>query len=228
MTLCKCIKAVTLSAILICSVSANASLVSLSPEAIMNVSLDGDSSNAGTVNGGTLTASDAFLRERGNNREESLKIVSFISFDLSSLSTSIVNSSAFSAVFEATFDSRINTSRNLSVLLGQVEDGNTWDDSLDPDTVPLFEWAATSLNSSVLVNNVRTDSFGLQTIDVTEIVRSWVTSGSENNGFVLYGATAEFQGAGFSDIGLQVEVPAPAAIGIFLIALGFVGFRKLK
>lgn len=202
--------------------NAQATLMTLSPESIANVSLDGDINLAGTVNSGSLTGNEVIARERKNQSQEDKRIASFLHFDVSSLTSSLVNSSEFSASFEADFDSRLNTINNMSVLLGQV--GSAWDTMAG--SLPLFELAGLSTNQATLVNNAKTDTFGTYTLDVTDIVRSWVNGGSINNGLVVFGAAPVYQGAGFKNVGLSVDIPEPTSIAIF--ALGVVGLASRR
>ncbi len=202
--------------------NAQATLITLSPESIANVSLDGDINSAGTVNSGSLTGNEVIARERKNQSQEDKRIASFLHFDVSSLTSSLVNSSEFSASFEADFDSRLNTINNMSVLLGQV--GSAWDTMAG--SLPLFELAGLSTNQATLVNNAKTDTFGTYTLDVTDIVRSWVNGGSTNNGLVVFGAAPVYQGAGFKNVGLTVDIPEPTSIAIF--ALGVVGLASRR
>mgnify|MGYP003385119861 FL=1 len=202
--------------------NAQATLMTLSPESIANVSLDGDINLAGTVNSGSLTGNEVIARERKNQSQEDKRIASFLHFDVSSLTSSLVNSSEFSASLEADFDSRLNTINNMSVLLGQV--GSAWDTMAG--SLPLFELAGLSTNQATLVNNAKTDTFGTYTLDVTDIVRSWVNGGSINNGLVVFGAAPVYQGAGFKNVGLTVDIPEPTSIAIF--ALGVVGLASRR
>ncbi|KGJ93646.1 PEP-CTERM sorting domain-containing protein [Colwellia psychrerythraea] len=202
--------------------NAHATLITMSADSIVQVSLDGDNNLEGTVNSGSLSGSEVVARERLNQSQQDKRIASFLQFDVSSLTTDLVNSSFFSASFEVDFDSRLNNKNNLSVMLGQV--GSSW--NALPGSLPLFELAGTSTNQATLVNNVRTDTFGTYTLDVTDIVRSWVTGGSDNNGFVVFGEAAVYQGAGFNNIGLTVDIPEPTTIAIF--ALGMIGLTSRR
>lgn len=222
----QCIKVVAASAILMSSLAANATIITITPDAIINVSLDGDNNSPGSVDSGSLSSSDVIARERAVTNEDGMRISSFFDFDLSLLSSSLVNSSAFSAVFAADFDVRLNDVNDMSVLLGQVAGANVWDNTLSAGTVPLFDWAATSLNQNVLVSSVLGATVGTYTVDLTGVVRDWVNGISVNNGLVLFGSAPVFQGAGFSNLELIVDVPAPSVLGIFVVALGFLRLRK--
>ena len=202
--------------------NAQATLMTLSSDPIVQVSLDGDINSEGTVNSGSLSGSEVVARERRNQSQQDKRIASFLNFDVSSLTASLVNSSEFSASFEADFDSRLNTVNNMSVLLGQV--GTAWDAMAG--SLPLFELAGTSTNQGILVNNVRTNAFGTYTLDVTDIVRSWVNGGSTNNGLVVFGSAPVYQGAGFNNVGLTVFIPEPTSIAIF--ALGILGLASRR
>jgi len=199
-----------------------ASLITLSHENIVKVSLDGDNISVGSVL--APSGHDIYARERvlGSNNADSMRIASFIEFDLSSLTTGIVNSSVFSASFEADFVSRLNTRHNMSVMLGQVV--NNWDNV--SGSFPLYEWASSSINSTTLVSNVRNNAFGIYSLDVTDIVRDWVNGGSTNNGLVVYGSAPVFQGAGFNNVVLRAEVPEPSTLAIF--ALGMIGLASRR
>lgn len=199
-----------------------AGLIELLPEDIVKVSQDGDKNSAGTV----LVPSDyeIYARERtiGSKDEEKMRTASFIQFDLSSLTTDIVNSSFFSASFEADFVSSLNDKNNMSVMLGQVTD--EWDNVLGD--LPLFELADSSINEVTLVGNVKNRAYGTYSVDVTTIVQDWVNGDALNNGLVVFGKTPAFQGAGFDNVALQVEVPEPSTLAIF--ALGIIGLASRR
>jgi len=95
--------------------------------------------------------------------------------------------------------------------------------------LPLFEDADVSTNQSDLVSNVKTDAFGTYTVDVTGIVQDWVNGVQDNNGLVVFGESNVFQGAGFNNPSLIVNVPAPTTIAILGLALvGLSLSRKMK
>lgn len=202
--------------------NAHATLITMSADAIVQVSLDGDNNSKGTVNSGSLSGSEVVARERLNQSQQDKRIASFLQFDVSSLTTGIVNSSFFSASFEVDFDSRLNNKNNMSVMLGQV--GSAW--NAMPGSLPLFELAGSSTNQGVLVDNVRTNAFDTYTLDVTDVVRSWVNGTADNNGFVVFGAAPVYQGAGFNNIGLTVDIPEPTTVAIF--ALGIIGLASRR
>lgn len=205
--------------------SAQASLITTSPETIISVSLDGDANSVGSVNSGSLSTTEVIARERANESQEDLRIATFIDFDLSFLTSDIVNASTFSALFEIDFVSRLNTINDLSVLLGQVE--SAWSD--ESGSLPLFEYADSSTNQSVVVDNAKVDSFETYTVDVTSSIQDWVNGDAENNGFVIFGADSVFQGAGFNNASLVVDVPEPSTLVIFGLALvGLSLSRKAK
>ena len=152
---------------------------------------------------------------------------------MSLLTLDLVNASDFSALFSADFSERLNIINDMSVMLGQVS--STWDNVAG--TLPVFEMAGLSTNSAVLVNNIKTDAFDTYSLDVTEIVRSWVSGTSVNNGFVVYGAESVYQGAGFNNIALKVTAPVSSAVtvsepttlvifGLAMIALASRRFKK--
>ena len=100
-----------------------------------------------------------------------------------------------------------------------------------------FEMAGLSANSASLVDNIKDGDFGTYSLDVTAIVRSWVSGTSVNNGFVVYGAAPVFQGAGFNNISLEVTTPTLSAVtvsepttlvifGLGMIALASRRFKK--
>ncbi len=208
-----------------------AGLINISSDYIVNVSLDGDQNSVGTVNG--LANNEVIARERRDKSQEDKRIASFIQFDVSLLTLDLVNASDFSALFSADFSERLNIINDMSVMLGQVS--STWDNVAG--TLPVFEMAGLSTNSAVLVNNIKTDDFDTYSLDVTEIVRSWVSGTSVNNGFVVYGAESVYQGAGFNNIALKVTAPVSSAVtvsepttlvifGLAMIALASRRFKK--
>ena len=208
-----------------------AGLINISSDYIVNVSLDGDQNSVGTVNG--LANNEVIARERRDKSQEDKRIASFIQFDVSLLTLDLVNASDFSALFSADFTEHLNIINDMSVMLGQVS--STWDNVAG--TLPVFEMAGLSTNSAVLVNNIKTDDFDTYSLDVTEIVRSWVSGTSVNNGFVVYGAESVYQGAGFNNIALKVTAPVSSAVtvsepttlvifGLAMIALASRRFKK--
>jgi len=202
--------------------NSQAGLITISSEYIVNVSADGDNNSVGTVDASGLSDNEVIARERQKQTQEDRMIASFIQFDLSSLTAGIVNASDFSAFFDADFTERLNSIHNMSVMLGQVNEG--WDNVIG--SLPLFEFAGLSTNSATLVGNVKNDDFGTYSLDVTNIVRDWVNGTETNNGFVVYGSTPVYQGAGFNNIALQVEVPEPTTLAIF--ALGMIGLASRR
>lgn len=208
-----------------------AGLINISSDYIVNVSLDGDQNSVGTVNG--LANNEVIARERRDKSQEDKRIASFIQFDVSLLTLDLVNASGFSALFSADFTEHLNIINDMSVMLGQVS--SAWDNVAG--TLPVFEMAGLSTNSAVLVNNIKTDDFDTYSLDVTEIVRSWVSGTSVNNGFVVYGAESVYQGAGFNNIALKVTAPVSSAVtvsepttlvifGLAMIALASRRFKK--
>lgn len=208
-----------------------AGLINISSDYIVNVSLDGDQNSVGTVNG--LANNEVIARERRDKSQKDKRIASFIQFDVSLLTLDLVNASDFSALFSADFSERLNIINDMSVMLGQVS--SAWDNVAG--TLPVFEMAGLSTNSAVLVNNIKTDAFDTYSLDVTEIVRSWVSGTSVNNGFVVYGAESVYQGAGFNNIALKVTAPVSSAVtvsepttlvifGLAMIALASRRFKK--
>ena len=208
-----------------------AGLINISSDYIVNVSLDGDQNSVGTVNG--LANNEVIARERRDKSQEDKRIASFIQFDVSLLTLDLVNASDFSALFSADFTEHLNIINDMSVMLGQVS--SAWDNVAG--TLPVFEMAGLSTNSAVLVNNIKTDDFDTYSLDVTEIVRSWVSGTSVNNGFVVYGAKSVYQGAGFNNIALKVTAPVSSAVtvsepttlvifGLAMIALASRRFKK--
>ena len=192
------------------------------PDASINVSLDGDRSSTGAVVASGLAGNTYIVRERGNVGEETQRIASFLEFDVSSLSTGFVNSSGFSATLTAQFTDRLNTLNNMEVRVGRVDDdgvnGDTWDTSLAPNTVPLFEWGMASADDVLLVPNARTATLNsVFAADITPIVQAWVNGTEANNGLVLYAPSPVFQGAGFENVTLTAIVPEPTT------ALGLLG-----
>ncbi|MDN2664961.1 PEP-CTERM sorting domain-containing protein [Psychromonas sp. 14N.309.X.WAT.B.A12] len=202
-----------------------ATVISSSPDTIVSVSADGDENSVGTVNSGSLSSSELIVRERKNTSQESLRIATFFDFDLSYLTASDVNNNAFSAVFSIDFVSTVNNKNAMGVLLGEVE--SAWTDTAG--SLPLYEWADLSTNQTTVVNNVKTASFDTYTLDVTSTIQDWINGVSDNYGFVLFADSTVYQGAGFNNASLVVNVPAPSTIAIFGLALvGLSLARKAK
>jgi len=205
--------------------SVQASLITTTPTSIISVSVDGDAKFAGVVDSDALSATEVIARERAKLSQESKRIATFLDFDLSYLTASNVNASGFSALFSLDFVSRLNGKNNLTVLLGQVE--SAWSDAAG--SLPLFEYAQASSNQKDLVSNVKIDAFGTFTVDVTGIVQGWVNGVQDNNGLVVFGESTVFQGAGFNNPSLIVNVPAPTTIAILGLALvGLSLSRRVK
>lgn len=202
--------------------NSQASLIEVSPENIVSVSKDGDVNSVGSVT--WAGQGDIIVRERKTLSQENLRIASFIQFDLSSLTKNIVNSSVFSATFEADFIYRVNDkkTRNMGVLLGQVN--SFWDD--EPGSLPLYEWANLSANPVTLIENAKDNTFGTYSVDVTTVVRDWVNDPSSNYGFTVFGSEKQFQGAGFNNAVLQLEIPEPSTIAV--LALGLIGLASSR
>lgn len=204
---------------------AQATLISASPNTIVSVSADGDQYSTGAVSGGNLNSNELIVRERKNTTQENLRIATFFDFDLSYLTTSVVNNDGFSAVFNIDFVSTVNSKNTMGVLLGEVE--SAWSDTAG--SLPLYEWADLSTNQTTVVNNVKTASFDTYTLDVTSTIQDWVNGVSDNYGFVLFADSTVYQGAGFDNAALVVNVPAPSTIAIFGLALvGLSLARKAK
>lgn len=207
--------------------NAHAGMITFAADAIVNASIDGDSNNVGSVDSFNV-ATDMYVRERKNKFEE-FRTASFVHFDVSSLTSSVVNAIDFSAYFEADLATKINDINAMEVMMGEVN-AHTWDGSLIAGSVPLFDWTNDAINVQTFANNVNIDvnAFGTYSVDVTQSVRDWVNGASANNGFVLFGSERVYQAAGFDNAGLRVNIPEPTSIAI--LALAVIGFtaRRMK
>ena len=155
----------------------------------------GDATNfatAGPANGAAFTYA---VRERSNNAQTNRRTVTFLQFDVSSITAADVADPSFEACFEIQHVGHLNDiNPGMSLSIGLNVSG-AWDDSgaNDPD----FAWAALSAAQSVLLDDVHlVPNSQILTIDVTPIVVGWVDGSISNQGAVLFGSPS---GSGGND-----------------------------
>ncbi|WP_372795053.1 hypothetical protein [Pontiella sp.] len=169
---------------------------------LVMVSIDQDSTNTvGTVNVGLSGSYDFAVRERSNAGQGDRRIVSYVKFDLSGLSTSLVNSVGFQSLLTLDYSTRLNTSNNGSVRVNQVAGSNTW--SNVAGSYPLAEWhAASGAVGLEVINNIKVLDPAAATnevvLDVTGWVQDWVNGTAPNNGLAFFIPGLQAQGAGFT------------------------------
>lgn len=198
---------------------------SLTPTDSAQVRLSGGpGTNVGMFGVGQPAEADFALRERDTvSPNDDLKIATFHQFDVSGLTPEQVNSEVFSAEFAIDFVGNQGQSVATSLNVGRVTNGNTWGGV--SGTQPVYAWAGTATQTSVLINNVVTQAAGEASVDVTAIVRDWVNGIHENNGFAL-SLDPVVQIAGYNSPQLRVVLPValiPEPGSVLLVFAGIFG-----
>lgn len=204
----------------------------LTPTQAISVSDDGSATSVGTVDVGAMTG-DYFIRERRSATQDPLQVSSFFQFDLSSYTIADTLTSGFNATFTIEYDSQLNALNSAPASLGRVASGDGWD--LSGTDYPLHEWgfdgaSTNAADTQTLIANIATLAPTSQevTLDVTDIVTSWVDGSSENYGFVLFVDELDSQGAGFSNPELVVTIPEPATLGLISVMGGALLFMRRR
>ncbi len=204
-----------LCGLLASAIGVQASVTSTVDELVM-VSFDQDSTNSvGTVNTG-LTTYDFAVRERSNAGQSDRRIVSYIKFDLSGLTTEFVNSDGFTSILTLDYSDQLNTANSAAVRADQVAGTNTWSDA--PGSYPLASWYTPSQTGTgiLVLSNVATQDPAAAAdevvLDITGWVQDWVNGTVPNNGLAFFIPTLTAQAAGFTvtsliseQIGIEVE-----------------------
>jgi hypothetical protein len=103
----------------------------------------------------------------------------------------------------------LNTSQDAALFVGQLTEG-PWSAGSPPD----YDWATKSgspagpgsqIRDTTVIDNVRTDSFGPYSADISPIVDAWVNGGDPNYGLGAYLAS-NYQGAGFTDPQIEFDI----------------------
>lgn len=183
----------------------------------------GSDFTAGGFNNAPIVA-----RERQNQGVQAhLQGVTYLRFDLSTIAPSSVGDPGFAASFSLDYTYQLNTN-SLAIGMDAVASANTWSDSVG--AYPLATWVAPEVIGGTLsyeyliLNNVGTTSPPRSiTLDVTSTVSDWLTGASNDNGFVIFGTTDVYQGAGFDNATLTLTgvtaVPEPSTSALLLAAL---------
>lgn len=175
-----------------------------------------DRSTTGSDFRHSATPQDIAVRERGNPSQFSERGVTYLRFDFSDLTPAIVSGDNFFATFAIDYQARVNGLNNLQVGMDVVDDANVWTDT--SGDYPMAEWVELGSADHVLVNNVfATDPPQTMFVDITEDVREWVTGAKANNGYVIFGTSNEYQGAGFANARIYA-VPEPGTCLLLLLA----------
>ncbi len=193
--------------------------ITLDPTEVVRVAWNQpmDRSTTGSDFRPTTTPQDIAVRERGNPSETGARGVTYLRFDFSDLTPAIVNGEDFFATFAIDYQARVNGLNNLQVGMDVVDDANAW--TATSGDYPMAEWVELGSADHILVDNVlSTDPPQTMFVDVTADVRDWVTGAKANNGYVIFGTSNEFQGAGFANARIYA-VPEPGAWLLLLTAL---------
>ncbi len=164
--------------------------------------------------GSVLDGSELVCRERALDSETALQGAAFFAFNLSSLAPARVNRATFRATLTLTYAVRLNAVANNNMLpvLARLPDTHTWDDA--PGSYPLATWVgSTNLGAGLLLRSDHALVYSVLAVappiplrcDVTGDVQAWVNGAAVNNGYVLFATTDVNQGAGFSDLRLELS-----------------------
>lgn len=205
--------------------STRAATILAPPDDFVMVSDDTTRTSLGTVQHNSLT--DPYVaRSRADASQDALQIATFLQYDLSGIAPFQVNDPGFSAAFRIDYTQRLNTANALAIFLGRNISG-TWDSG--GSNFPLHDWGFDDEFPGViaddgvqLLSNVRTQNPRIDdlTVDVSGIVSNWVNGVYANQGFVLTYDRNAYQGAGFDNPELILNlVPEPATATLLLLAL---------
>ena len=160
---------------------------------------------AANVDSGDSPAdSDFYIRERRNANDITLRISSYLNFDVSALTVADVNQPGFAMSLTANYDARLNDINSAAAIVGRVTNG-AWDGT---NTLPLHSWgrddSVDRVNLVADISNLATPA--LVSADVTDVVRGWVDGTLPNYGLAVFMDQLEFNGAGFSNPRLEMSV----------------------
>ncbi|MCV6609840.1 MAG: tandem-95 repeat protein, partial [Amphritea sp.] len=152
------------------------------------------------------------IRERESDDDPTKHISAFFKHDLSSV-ISFNPAAGDTATVSLLLQGRLNTTQDGVLSVAQVT-GDVWDSTV---SLPQHNWATVSgapvgpgsqLRQGTLVANVRTATLNTYyTLDITDIVDAWVNGEEPNHGLCFY-LSNNFQGAGFDEVTLALNVPA--------------------
>ncbi len=103
----------------------------------------------------------------------------------------------------------MNGAHDAALFVGQLTEG-PWSAGSPPD----YDWATKSgspagpgsqIRDTTVIGNVKSDSFGLYSADISPIVDAWVNGGEPNYGLGAYLAS-NFQGAGFTNPQIEFDI----------------------
>lgn len=176
-----------------------------------------DQTNRWHVGSNFYDADPVVCRERGNDTEKNLQGVTYIKFNLENIPYEYVNTPSFSATFYAEYRSQFNDINSMAVGMSVVPQQHTW--SNVAGEYPMATWVgppdlgAGGANllldiNYTLIDDVKTQApIVTNTVDVTQDIIDWVSGGVTNNGYVVFGTTDTFQGAGFDNVQLIIHGP---------------------
>ncbi|MFC7339468.1 hypothetical protein ACFQY0_19905 [Haloferula chungangensis] len=175
-----------------------------------NVGATASTTAPALVNGGV--SGEFVIRERSSAAQSDRRISSYFLFDLTDPSVEdVLASPLFTATLSVDYVGQLNTVNGAPASIGRVTTA-AWDSSSNP---PLHSYGleggvgTQAADVMALIDNIAATPAAGETVslDVTEIVRSWIDGVNPNYGFVLFINQLTSQGAGFDHPQLVLAVP---------------------